>query len=637
MIYQKFLNKTKFLFKKEIEIKIHWPWLLFYANFIIYGFYGAVTNGNYIFQFILSIIIISIQYWLGIFAVNNKYLTTFKFLFKDAFWYSLLVLLVSLIQKDHLILSLTGDDLSYAQSSIVHSLKAAYFVAERSSFLDTIPFIQIIHIISFSVLFFISLFIFLIQKISFKKRILFVITAIIILRGIIFFAGGNSSPHPPLSLLPSFLMGSIFGPTDLSFRLSFHLIFIIFNFVLFQEFKKIFNTPISLCVIISIITIPLLWRLSISLTPSLWTSLIFTFGLVHLINNKKLNYFMLFSIGSIGAMFRIPSLIILFPIGLFLLNDLWRKKLNLNSLGVIILPVILILPFFLNTLFFGTPATDYTTSSLSLFDKIWEAFDSNIVFYSAVNSLDLWWLIFIFLGIFTLQKMKYRLFIFSFFCISLIIYYSIRTELWGSAKYQAEYLIPFIVVGYLSFLIRLNKTLAILIPLILITININSLFDYPNNKLNWQFLIDSSYSKNKRLTSKYGGLIEPILDFKKAHAFINTANFDKTIYTANYNYGILPEIFAGYNVKEILKIQRIREKVEMLTGDVVYSNALIESKIINDIKGLNTIIIGQTSKDKESLKNELLNKGWELVKTIQNYRYDNKTDILIRKTNRAID
>ena len=116
---------------------------------------------------------------------------------------------------------------------------------------------------------------------------------------------------------------------------------------------------------------------------------------------------MLFSIGSIGAMFRIPSLIILFPIGLFLLNDLWRKKLNLNSLGVIILPVILILPFFLNTLFYGTPATDYTTSSLSLFDKIWKAFDSNIVFYSAVNSLDLWWLIYIFLGIFTLQKMKY--------------------------------------------------------------------------------------------------------------------------------------------------------------------------------------------------------------------------------------
>ena len=73
---------------------------------------------------------------------------------------------------------------------------------------------------------------------------------------------------------------------------------------------------------------------------------------------------MLFSIGSIGAMCRLPSLIILFPIGLFMLNDLWKKKLNVSSLGVIIFPVILTLPFFINTLFSGTPATDYTTSSL---------------------------------------------------------------------------------------------------------------------------------------------------------------------------------------------------------------------------------------------------------------------------------
>ena len=636
-IFQKFLDKIKFLFKKEIEFKIHWPWLLFYANFIIYGFYGAVTNGNYVFQFILSIIIIFIQYWLGVFAIKNKYSTTFKFLFKDALCYSFLVLLISLIQKDHIILSLTGDDLSYGQSSIVHSLQTAYFLAERSSFLDNISFIQIIHVISFSILTFLSVFIFLIQKISFKKRIICLIIATIISRGIIFLVGGNSSPHPPLSLLPSFIIGSIFGPSDLVFRLSFHLIFNIFNFVLFQEFKKKFNTSISLYVIISIITIPLLWRLSTSLTPSIWTSLIFTFVLVYLIFNKKLSYFMLFSIGSIGAMCRLPSLIILFPIGLFMLNDLWKKKLNVSSLGVIIFPVILTLPFFINTLFSGTPATDYTTSSLSLIDKIWEAFDSNIVLYSAVNSLDIWWLIFIFLGIFSLQNIKNRLFVLSFFCLSLIIYYSIRIDLWGSAKYQAEYLIPFIIVGYLSFLTRLNKTLVALLAFILISININSLFNYPNNKLNWQFLLDNSHLNNKRLTYNYGGLIEPILDFKKAHEFINTSNLDTAIYTANYNYGILPEILAGYNVKDILKIKRIRDKVEMLTGHVVYSNVLFDSKIINDMKGLNTIIIGETSRDKESLKNGLLDKGWKLVKTIHNSRYNNRTYILIRKTNRAID
>ena len=155
--------------------------------------------------------------------------------------------------------------------------------------------------------------------------------------------------------------------------------------------------------------------------------------------------------------------------------------------------------------------------------------------------------------------------------------------------------------------------------------------------MNWQFLLDNSHLNNKRLTYNYGGLIEPILDFKKAHEFINTSNLDTAIYTANYNYGILPEILAGYNVKDILKIKRIRDKVEMLTGHVVYSNVLFDSKIINDMKGLNTIIIGETSRDKESLKNGLLDKGWELVKTIHNSRYNKRTYILIRKTNRAID
>ena len=138
------------------------------------------------------------------------------------------------------------------------------------------------------------------------------------------------------------------------------------------------------------------------------------------------------------------------------------------------------------------------------------------------------------------------------------------------------------MLDILSFLTRLNKTLVALLAFILISININSLFNYPNNKLNWQFLLDNSHLNNKRLTYNYGGLIEPILDFKKAHEFINTSNLDTAIYTANYNYGILPEILAGYNVKDILKIKRIRDKVEMLTGHVVYSNVLFDSKIIND-------------------------------------------------------
>ena len=62
MVIDKILNIAN---QQKLFFNINIPLVLFYLNYIIYGFYGSNTGGSLINQLIITLLIILIQVYLG--------------------------------------------------------------------------------------------------------------------------------------------------------------------------------------------------------------------------------------------------------------------------------------------------------------------------------------------------------------------------------------------------------------------------------------------------------------------------------------------------------------------------------------------------------------------------------------------
>lgn len=618
-----YLAKIYQLFSSEYKIKINIPWILFYIFFIVYGFFGSFTGGTFLFQIFFTLFIILIQISLWFFAKNNNNFSTIVVLkFVDFFKILIPFIVIAILNQEYFQISLTNDDLSYAQSSIVHSLKTSFLITEKTEIFNQFQFDSLLN--SISALIFLTLIIFFafVCRVSTNFRLIIILLSTIVLRFIMFKEGGNTSPHPPLALIPSFVYTSIFGISDSSFRIAYHLTYILFSYLLYNYFIQ--NSKNGLQTVISIISLPLLWRLSISNTPSLWSSLIFITILVLLFTNNKKNYFNLISIASIGFLFRIPTMIIFIPIILFFLYELWKFKNLSNKILKQLFPVIITFPFLLILFLNGTPATNFSISSISIADKLMLALDSGIVFYSIYNNFEIWTLLFVPIAFI---MSKGRIILVTFLLVILMVFYSIRIELWGSAKYQAEIIIPFISLGMHLLFKKMKKISSTILACILVIFNLVSISYYPNRINEWQIIP----LKNK-LNEQNIGLIEEIYDFSKAYEIIEKNMIDKSIYTANNNYGIMPEIMAGFNVKEIIRIKNIRSEINTLINEKgIKSNQPIIS-ILNNYNKVKTIVIGVKKGDQEDFLEEIKkNLDWEIRDELKNKRFKNFTYILTRK------
>ena len=113
------------------------------------------------------------------------------------------------------------------------------------------------------------------------------------------------------------------------------------------------------------------------------------------------------------------------------------------------------MPFLGKSLISGTPSTDALDEG-SMFQRVLDAVDSDIIWSSISNIVPYWWIIFIPFAFIPLSRgMASRNIIFLiFFSSALYVYYSIHPSLWGYAKYQAEYAVPFAIVGMVLLAVR---------------------------------------------------------------------------------------------------------------------------------------------------------------------------------------
>ena len=622
---------------KTIEFNVNLPLVVLYLNYIIYGFYGSNTGGSLINQLFVTLTIIVFHLCLGHIS-SLKYSFLFKkisFKPKEVLIFLGILFFISLISSDFLFNSLEGDEFSFLQLSIIHGLEASHIISEKVSFFNNISFKYLVHFLSAFFLLFNAILILFTLRLSPVKRTIFILFFLILFRSVIFFiGGGNNSPHPPLSLLPSFLTFSIFGASSFFIKLGYQLVFGVYLFLLFKKIQIRLNRLISILIVLFIGSIPVLNRLSTTLTPSLFTFIIFSYLLVYFSLQKEKNYYLIFFIIAVGTMFRLPTLIIIIPTLILYFKDTYSNFRLDKKLFVMVSPFLITLPFLSRTIIEGSPATTYSNSSFSLLENIIYAFKTNSIFIAALNSIEIWSIVLFSFAFIFYTKNIYRFTNVLFFVVCIVVYYSIKIGLWGLAKYQVEFILPFTIIGLIYLCIRLNfnffKSLIYIALISLVILNIDNGLRYPKDNKNWEQYLNIDNKGIGKINRESAGVIRHVYNIDSAYKYVKNKNLGGALLSLNNDYGIMPEIINGFNSNEIAMIKNNSVSYNLF----LQKNSNKESKkIINFLTknpNIKVLIVSNLNTKRSDTFLELINNNWSIEKEFQNLRHNTVTYILAK-------
>ena len=629
-----------FFNKPPLILKINWASVLFYLTFLCYGYFGSLTSQNFIYNIYGTIIIVFIQIVFGFIAWKHsqEYRDHLIIARRDVIIFFLFLLFFFIIGYQDLHFSLIGDELAYTKDAFRHSLVLSEIIINKTQVFDNIEFKYLMQMISLGSLLLLLALYYFTKKLSWPSITVIFVSFLVIFRVIIGYVGGNSSPHPPMNLFPLALSGPIIGLSDFSMKFSYFIGHTAFIYFYYRMLLRKFNSWQSILIALSIGTIPLLLRLGTTVEQSLWASLFFSFVLIDFVTSNRINFLRLITIGSIATMMRLPAFLVLIPIAILYFNralidtdkeNNWKKAIH------VILPTLFFLPFLLKQIIAGTPATIESTANIGIIEHFLLAIKTNIIWISTLNSIDYWWIPFLLFAFVPLTKAtisKNVVFI-IFFVSCLLIYYSIRPILWGDAKYQAEYVIPFIVVGYILFLLKLKNgkpyKRLIIIPLIFISINFIKYFKYPSGNLPVDELMDQQYILTKQLNSGMQGSVHFVYNYKDAYSYILKNNLANNSFSLGVNYGIIPEIFNGYTSENIRNVNLIlddyNESVNLIGSPMPSSKA----EFIDQDNRIMTVLMGITF-EKVALIRSLKEKNWKTAKEFKNNKYGSTIIVLKR-------
>lgn len=626
-----------------MRLNFNWATALFYAYFIAYGYYGALTPKYDQFKANLTSATIHLFFLTLIFAIlgllawkaSRRFKDSIKIQWKDIIVFLSYFLIFFYFSFQQLHFSLYSDEISYSATSQGQGVYISLALIKQLHMLDSMPFQYLVQIVSFIFLIsLLSLFV-LSKQLIWKNRIIIFMILFVLGRLVFSLMGGNGSPHPPLQLISPFIFGSLFGISDFSFKLSYFTAYVVFIFVLYRMIHRVFTFSVAYLLSLAIGTIPLLWHLSAVVEHSLWGSICFTLVLVEIITSTKLNYIRLVSFISIATLMRQPSFLAIFPVLILFITDEFQSKDRENwlpRLFYILSPTLLFIPFLVKSLIYGTPATE-SSNEISTLWRVLGAVDSGIVWTSISNAVPLWWIIFIPFAFIPLsRKMASRNIIVLFFSIiAIVMYYSIHPSLWGYAKYQAEYAVPFAISGALFLSLRLstlNYSGHILTALtsILIILNVADYIRIPHGNIPADVLTGSMSDDYKRLHSGYHVLCAFPYNYHDAYDVIKKENLTENSYSMGATYGIFPEIMNGYSIKSIRAVHDIFIKQE--PNRLNAPNKGWNLNLIENDSRIKVVLLGAVP-DKLKLISQFKTRGWNVMGDYKIVKYG--TSVVVMK------
>ncbi|MDP1955350.1 MAG: hypothetical protein Q8K71_12785 [Polaromonas sp.] len=644
------MQVAKANFKAEINkvslvIKFNWAEVLFYGFFVAYGFFGAATpsHTNFISNVGVGILQIGLlSFFLALLGVmawkwGSEYQDLIVVSGKDLLAFAGISLLLFGLSYQSLGQSIQGDESAYLMLAYGHAIKVLLKFGDHFAIVKEWPVKYLVQLISLSLVAGLVFFIWASRKLEWPKRIAVVLITMLFCRILIMYFGGNPSPHPPLGGGLLLISGSLFGINDFALKSGYFVGYVIFIFGAFKIVNKVAPWCVSLLFALSIGTIPLSLHLAAIVENSIWSLICFTLIMLELAVGKHANLVRLASLVSIMTLFRQSIFIGYVPI-LIIFAASWRRGSESDfrkRLLKIALPSIVFIPFLMQSIIQGTPSTAALGDQTDQLGRVIGAFESGIIFVSIANSVSIFWILFIpFAFIFWGRYRAQGLAFLSFFVVALVLYYSIHPGLHGLAKYQAEYAVPFMIMGALiCFQISMSLHKKELIALLLVFImgfNTYTYLEIPERNRPIDELIDSLGQASRVYDNGYHILCGYPYEFGRAYDDVKKLGLTGGSYTIGVTYGVFLEIINGYSLKAVQEaesISRLQKKLNEKTNPESLAKSAVEN--IEKDPRIKTVMLGAIQKRRE-LIDEFVSHGWTMHAKYENMLYGSSVIVMTK-------
>lgn len=613
-------------------MKINWAAALAFVFLWGYGFFGALTSGGWFKNIVIFPLLFLIFFGFLLLWQKRHHLFADKLIIrkKDLIVFLIFFLVLFPLSIRNLTASLVNDGLAHAQQAETHGISLIYLLAQRTGFLNNINFAALLWIVNLTIIVIVGLFYFLFRKKSLFVKIAAFSAAFILFRLLIIQFGGSGGLHPPFRLFPLWLSSVVFSPVDFSFRFAQFTGLLMLGWLIqrLSEYKIGFIN--SLFLGLASATIPVLWHAGVLVEQSIWTTLAWGGVLLYMFAKPEFNskdYLRLLAFVSILTLMRQPAFLAFLPVFVRLVWDLRQKKINFKDLPVLLFPILAAVPFLLNNFIFGTAATH--NSGLS---RVWLAVKSGVIITAITNSVQPVWLIFGLLAfVLALKKPLCFLKLIVLLTGGVLIFYLILPALWGVGRYQAEYIVPFAILGLFSgvwFLKERTNLNRYVLPLMLVVLIVGNIYIFKNiPRLNVSVdVLVQNFNEQIKKPGQYSILSEFPYDYNEALAVARAASYAKLVYIAGSTYGIFPQILNGFSVAEVMAAKN------MMAGESILRNsvATLSPEQINSNKAIKLVLISDIE-NKEDFVRQLKDFDWRNWKIFKNLEYGSTIIGLVRK------
>ena len=420
----------------------------------------------------------------------------------------------------------------------------------------------------------------------------------------------------------------------MSFRLAQFMGLICLLWILQKISNKYLSTLNSWLFAFTIGTIPVLWHVGLLAEQAIWTALFWAVFLLYLAgrNGEKdtaFDYIGWISAISVATLLRQSAFVALVPILVLYVFDLIKNKnFDAKNISIAFMPLLVMLPFLLHSIIRGTPATyapgemGYVPQGASSFLRVWIALQSGVVFTAIANSIGLLWSFFLVPAFLCFYRKPEKLFaLFLFFAGALYVFYSIKPDLWGVGRYQAEYVVPFVVLGFFCAVRLLQKfhyanylLPAIFIPLIAYNVYIFKNLAHFNKPID---MLVGTFNADIKVRNRYAILSEFPYAYREAFREVRKLGYGDSVYVAGVTYGVFGEILNGFTVSEVLSVKDLAGTNP--TADDIHRNEKIKAVLVSDFA------------DKEELIAGLKELGWQERGQFKNIEYGSTIFLFLRR------
>ena len=264
-------------------------------------------------------------------------------------------------------------------------------------------------------------------------------------------------PHPPLRLLPLFISQLLFGLQDCSFRFPGLWAVSLVSYLTYRLVaeQKPEQPGFAFLVGFSIYMIPTVYHVSVIVQPSIWgfAAAVGCWYALYWAAKKKDETFVILAavIVGLGTLCR-QNVILLWPvIGLLA----FLNRAYIRRWGLVAAPLLFAVPYFLTLTQVGHPVadvkvlqeSDMTFHAMTSVQNVLQSFQTGVGPLFILKSTTPLWVLFGLVGmvwVFLRTKTTLKAFYLTLLT-GYALFHSIRPELWGVGRYQAEFVAPCIV------------------------------------------------------------------------------------------------------------------------------------------------------------------------------------------------